>query len=560
VAGSVRRQLTASADAFRQAFGNANLRRLQLALAGSLIGSWSYGVALIVYTFDAYGAAGVGVMAVIRYVPAAIAQPFTALLGDRFPRLRVMIGSDLLSAALMFAIAAAAATDAAPWIIFTLATFAGITGTAFRPAQAALLPSLVRTPEELTAANVVSSSIDSISVFVGPALGGLLLAVTGVDVVFAVNGVTFLWSAALVSRISAPDAPPEAEAVERDRHMLAELLAGFHVVARHRAVRVVVMMISAQTFVYGALTVLTAVLALDVLDMGASGVGLLNSAVGVGGIVGTVLAFSFAARARLGLIFAAGTALWGIPLAVIGAVPGTAGALILFGLLGAANTLVDVAGYTLLQRAADDAVRARVFGVLEMLMIVTIGVGALVAPLLVEVIGARGALVVFGLLLPVFVALSWGGVTYLDRTLDTAPRDTSLLRGIPLFAPLGEPAVERLAGSLRPVHVDAGETIFRQGDDGDLFYLVRSGEVEVSVDGTEPRVLGPGDFFGEIALLRSVPRTATVLARTDVELDALDREPFLETVTGHGGSAEAAETIVAARLGSGAGMPGTAPL
>jgi MFS family permease len=241
-------------------------------------------------------------------------------------------------------------------------------------------------------------------------------------------------------------------------------------------------------------------------------------------------------------------------------VPGTAGALILFGLLGAANTLVDVAGYTLLQRAADDAVRARVFGVLEMLMIVTIGVGALVAPLLVEVIGARGALVVFGLLLPVFVALSWGGVTYLDRTLDTAPRDTSLLRGIPLFAPLGEPAVERLAGSLRPVHVDAGETIFRQGDDGDLFYLVRSGEVEVSVDGTEPRVLGPGDFFGEIALLRSVPRTATVLARTDVELDALDREPFLETVTGHGGSAEAAETIVAARLGSGAGMPGTAPL
>jgi CRP-like cAMP-binding protein len=109
--------------------------------------------------------------------------------------------------------------------------------------------------------------------------------------------------------------------------------------------------------------------------------------------------------------------------------------------------------------------------------------------------------------------------------------------------------VEQLAARLVPVQARAGEEIIRRGDQGDRFYVVGSGEVEVLLDGQPPRREGPGSYFGEIALLRDVPRTATVRAATDVELFALDRDDFLPAVTGHGGSSEAAEAVIGSRLG-----------
>jgi CRP-like cAMP-binding protein len=116
-----------------------------------------------------------------------------------------------------------------------------------------------------------------------------------------------------------------------------------------------------------------------------------------------------------------------------------------------------------------------------------------------------------------------------------------------MFSPLPPAALEALAAALQPVQFAAGSEIVRVGDPGDRFYLLAVGEVEVDAD--PPAVLGPGDFFGEIALLRGTPRTATVRARTGVEGYALEGAAFIAAVTGHAGSARAADGVVASRLG-----------
>jgi MFS family permease len=544
----LRARFASSAAAFRQAFANRSLRRLQLAAAGSMIGSWAYGVALVVYAYDVGGATAVGLTALIRFVPAAIASPFAALAADRFPRARVMLVADLVRAGAMFAAAGAIAADASPVVVFTAATVSTVTSTAFRPAQAALLPTLVRTPEELTASNVVASTIDSIGVFIGPAIGGLVLAVSGPDAVFALNGVTFLWSATFVLGLIGAERPMDRKGVKK-RNALLEAFRGFGEVWREPQLRLVVGLTAAQTLVFGALTVLVAVLALELLDTGAEGVGFLNSALGVGGLVGSLAAFAIAGRPRLGSTFGLAIAFWGLPLALVGVWPNPVVALILFGVIGGANTLVDVSGLTVLQRTASESVLGRVFGVLEGLIIITVAIGAMIAPLLVETIGARAALVATGAVLPVLAAISWRHLGHLDAVaVDAHARERELLEAIPMFGVLPPAPLERLAAALHPVQVSAGETVFRQGDSGDRFYVVSDGSVEVRVDGAEAGTLWPGEFFGEIAILRDVPRTATVVAREDTTLYALEREDFLAAVTGTSQALDAAEAVAGDRL------------
>jgi len=553
---ALRERLGTSLTALRQAFANPDLRRLQLAGAGSIIGSWSYTVALAVYAYEAGGATAVGLVALIRYLPSAIASPFTSALGDRYSRVRVMLASDLVRTAAMALAATAIFLDATPAIVYALAAVSTVTSTAFRPAQSALLPSLTRTPEELTAANVAASTIESIGVFLGPALGGLLLAATGPGVVFAVNGATFLWSALLISRIRAGDTRGE-RAPAHDRGAFRSSLAGFAVIAREPRLRVVVLLTAAQTLVFGALTVLIVVLAFDLLETGSAGVGFLNSAIGVGGLVGSLLAVALVGRPRLGASFGLGIALWGLPLAIAALWIQPLVALALFAVIGVANTLVDVSGLTLMQQTTADHVLARVFGVLEGLMVASIGLGALAAPALVALLGSRGALVVTGSLLPALTALSWRTLAALD-TVPVPERELELLQAIPIFAPLSAATLEQLAVSLEPIRVEAGTAIVRQGESGDRFYVVDDGHVDIAVDGEASGELGPGDYFGEIALLRDVPRTATVSARTDVLLHTLGRDDFISAVTGHPTSVAAADAVISVRLRSAALRASTA--
>jgi MFS family permease len=540
--GRLGQALVGPRDAVGAVLRNPALRRIQLAGAASVVGNWSYSTALAVFAYRAGGATAVGVLGVVRMLPAAIGAPFMASLGDRFRRERVMLAADVVQAGTMVAIAAVVAADAGEAPVYALAALSSLVATAFRPAQAALLPRLARSPEELTAANVAASTIVSLGSFAGPALAGLMLAFTSVQMVVLFNALTFLWSAALVLGIRAP-------AVERrprgSASLLAGSFAGFAAIAEERRVRMLVSLFSAQTLVDGMRPVLVVTAAFSLLGLGDSGVGYLNSALGVGGLLGTLAAVAVMRRG-LGTGFAIGLALWGIGLALVGVWPRIGAALLCLAVLGIGNTVIDVSGYTLLQRAAPDEVLARVFGALESVFLGTTMLGALIAPLLVEWLGIRAAIVVAGAFLPVLAVVASRELRALDRELTVPAEQLELLRGSAIFAPLPVHVLEELASALVPLAVEPGDVVIRTGDPGDRFYLVAEGLLDVDVAGT----LARGDGFGEIALLRDVPRSATVVAHTSARLYALDRDDFLTVVTGHAESAEAADTVVASRLGA----------
>ena len=283
--------------ALRDVLESPALRRLQLAWVGSILGGWAYLVALGVYAYGEGGAAAVGLVGLIRLVPAALAAPFTASLVDRFSRVGVMVASDLVRFALMLAAAATIATDGPAPLVYGLVALSTISGTVFRPAKAALMPALVRSPSELTAANVASSTLESVGTFLGPALGGLLLAVSSPEVVFAANGASFLWSAFLVLGLRRFEQPREPRASGHARS--SGLLSGIRTIAGEPTLRTLVGLYAAQTLVAGALNVLVVVTSFELLELDEAGVGLLYAAVGVGGLVGGFVALLLSPGGRL---------------------------------------------------------------------------------------------------------------------------------------------------------------------------------------------------------------------------------------------------------------------
>jgi MFS family permease len=547
VIGALRQRVGESIQSFGRVFRNPDIRKIELAWTGSVVGHWAYGIALAVYAYEQGGAAAVGLVGLIRFLPPAIVGPFTAMLADRFRRERVMVVADLTRAALLGAAAVAIAVDGPPIVVYVLAGLVAVAYSALRPAQAALLPSLARSPAELTAANVASSTIESVGVFGGPALGGILLAATSASVVFAAAAAGFVYSALLVSRVSRQPAP---EGRRKGRNILREFGVGYVTVVREPGLRVLVLLLIAQTLVAGALNVLIVVAALRLLDLGEQGVGYLTAALGIGGVLGAVVSIALVGRGRLTADFTIGIVLWGLPIAIMGLWPEPIPAFVLLTIVGMGNTLVDVSAFTLLQRAVPDEVLGRVFGAVQSLWVGTIGLGSILAPLAIELLGIEGALIVTGSILPILAALLWRRVSALDRAAPIPERELELLRGIEFFRPLPPPVLEGLAGAMVPMGVEAGREIVREGEAGDRFYVIASGQVEVVNDGLLMNEEGPGEYFGEIALLRDVPRTATVRAKTDVELRALERDDFIAAVTGHAASADAADSVVATRLGS----------
>ncbi len=547
-------RLQSSSAAFRAVAANRELRKLQLAFVGSIVGEWGFLVAIAVYANAQGGAGAVSLVLVLRWVAAALTASWLAYFADRFPRERVMLAADVSRIAAMSLMAVAAFADWPPAIVYALATYMAVASKTFRPAQAALLPRLARSPDELTAANVTSTAIESVGSFLGPALGGLLLAVASIGWVFVADAATLLWSAVLVLQIRAPR--DEAKPVEHGS-VVRELSEGFRALGKERDARVVVFLYWCQTFVAGALRVLIVVTALDLLDIGSSGLGLLNAAVGVGGLVGVGIAFALVGRKRLANDFGFGLVLIGVGLALIGVWPSELGAFLLMGVFGIGNTLVDVSAVTLLQRAVRDNVLGRVFGALESLLVAGLAAGALVTPVLIDWIGTRASLIVMGSLLPVLTVLLWARLRTIDARARIPTERIELLRANPIFAPLSPPTIEHLAVKLEERRVAAGDVVVRQGDSGDLFYLVEKGRLRVEIDGRPVGDLGPGEAFGEIALLRDIPRTATVVAVEDTSLAGLERDEFIAAVTGHAPSREAADSVIAQRLGS---LSGVAPV
>ena len=531
--------------AFAEVIANPRVRKIQIAGAAATLGTWAYAVALPVFAYRAGGARAVGLLFFARFVLAAAAAPWLGVLADRWSRRQLMLTADAARLAIFSAMTAIAALGGPAWPVYVLAVSSTMISGSYAPAQAALMPSLVDSPEELTAANVVGNTISSVGMFAGPAVGGVLLAVSGPAAVFAVNGASFLWSLAWVVQVPR-DEPPSAGG---ERRALRDLSQGVKTVIHSSALRVIVGLSAAQAAVAGAFEVLVVVLALRLLHAGNAGVGWLNTATGAGAIVGAVLVAVFAHRRRLAAGFGIGVFLWGVPIAATVLWLRLPVALLLVGLVGAGGVLVDVTGMTLIQRSADNEVLGRVFGALQSLVLTGLAVGSVAAPPLVSWLGPRGAVIATGLFLPTLLALCWMPLRRIDASGRVEERPLSLLRAIPMFALLPPPTLERLAAAATPVVVPAGRLVFDRGEHGDRFYVIDSGNA--LVDAEEERELGTGGFFGEIALLRDTPRTASVRAVDDLHLYALERNDFLAAVTGHAPSLEAAERVVDVRLAAG---------
>jgi len=536
-------------QAFRRVFANRRVRNVQIAGAGSTLGIWAYGVALPVYAYHAGGTRAVGLLFFARFVFAAFASPWTGLLADRWSRRTLMLCSDVLRCAALVGMTAVASAGVNAYAIYVLAVTTTVIGTAYNPAQAALMPSLVNSPDELTAANVVGNTISSVGMFAGPAVGGVLLALSGTSAVFALTAALNLWSAIFVLQV--PRDKP-AEPAQR-QHLLRELTTGLATVLRERALRVVIGLSAAQAVIDGAIEVLLVVVALRLIHGGDNAtLGWLNTAIGIGSLVGAVLVAFVAARRRLAGGLAIGLLLSAVPLALAAVVSTLAPALVLVGALGVGAIFVQVNGVTLLQRSAENEVMGRVFAFLESLIMAGIAIGSIATPGLVSWLGPRGALIAAGAVLPVLLVWLWPSLRKIDAEAKIAAEPLDLLRKIDIFALLEEPVLERLASGATPVSVAPFQPVVSQGESGDRFYVIAEGKASVEIDGAESRELGRGDFFGEIALLRDVPRTATVRAVDPLRLYAVERDEFIAAVTGHAPTLEVAEDVVSSRLAAGA--------
>ena len=342
------------------------------------------------------------------------------------------------------------------------------------------------------------------------------------------------------------------DAIERQPtkrpHVLREVLEGIQIVARHRELRLVYTGVFAQTYVRGALNVLMVVVAFDLLETGDSGVAALAAAFGVGGIVGSFAGSLLTGTRHLGRWLVAALALWGAPIAAMAGTDVPVVAWVLVAVIGLANSVADVPFFTLPVRLVDDVVLGRVFGVFESLVALGVAAGSVATPPLISWLGLSGALIVTGAVLPLLGVLAWSRMSAMDDRLGVRDRAIDALRAAPMFAVLPVASIEQLATRLRAVSVPATEAIVRQGEPADVAYVIVAGEADVIGDGRHLAVSGPGDTVGEIALLKDGHRTATVRARTDMDLLEMDRDAFLDAVTGHRVSREVATTLADARL------------
>lgn len=542
-------RLPAPLAAIIAVFHNRSLRRVLLAFIGFSLAEWGSWIAILVYAYARGGATEAGLAALIQLAPSAVVAPVAASLGDHIRRERALLLAYLVQAATMSLTATAMLLAAPAPIVYFAAAAATASITLTRPIQAAILPSLSRAPAELTAGNVAAGTVETAAILVGPILAGVALGLTGPGIVFVGSAAVVLAGAALVTGIrpaAAAGAPPAGAGW---RGLAAGAFGGFGVLLTEERPRAVLALLGAAAVLWGALDILLVVLALDLLRLGEPGVGYLNAAIGAGGLLGAAFSFTLIGRAHLAAPLAAGTMLWALPLLLIGVLPGPVAALGLLAAAGLGRLLMDVAGRTLLQRVAPDRLLTRVFGVLEGMQTAALAIGAIVAPALIALAGQRGAFVVAGAVVMVVAVALWRPLRRGDDVGVARPQELALLRGQPIFAPLGPAELEHLAANLVPLHVGAGTVIIRQGEPGDHFFIVVDGRVAIDVDGRPVRQEGPGESFGEIALLRNVPRTATVRAVAETELMSLERRAFLEAVTGQPASASVADAVVRRRLG-----------
>jgi len=523
-----------------------DVRRIELGWGASVVGELAGQVTLVVYAFDAGGAVLVAAYAASRTVVSLVATLGLSGVSGRVKPGVLLRRVTWLRAVLLALAALTAALHGAPVAVIALAAGSSSLAGTFRPLQVAILPWLVRTPAELTSANAVAAIMENAGALTGPLLAGGLLLLAAPTVPMAIAAGFLALAALVLTRLAVPDIPRRgaqgaAQVVRSAARGLAEL-------AQVAPPAGVAIFLFAQTFVRGALVVLIAVLAVKTLLLGQSAVGWLTAAIGAGGLVGGAAATRFVHVTRLGRAFVVGLLLWGLPLVWLAATPGAVVAYLALVVVGIGNAIEDVGGFTMIARAASPRSGGRVLGAAEFSAQAGLGAGAVAAPALLHALGVRGTLALLGGGLTILTLTHARRFVRLDAALPPPGQEVELLRRLAMFARLPLAVIELLATDLVPHEFPAGTAAIREGDAGDLFYLVVSGSAAVSVQGNPRPSLGPGDCFGEIALLRDIPRTATVVADSPLCTLALDRESFLVAVAVNTGTRAAADALAAERL------------
>jgi MFS family permease len=531
------------AAAFRAVAAQPSLRRVEIGWAGVVTGESIAQIAIGVLAYNVAGVGGLGLLVALQMLPSALLAPTLATLGDRFRRERLMLGCDTARLAIALAAAIAADAHAGQAVRYAVAIGLALAQSTFNPAQRALVPLLVSAPSELTAASVVTGLIQGICQVAGPALGGLVLVLAGAPAALLVAAGCFAVAVAadfgLPTSVGLAQKPTHGE--------WQGVRAGARAALGDVRLRLVLGLFAAKNLGRGALNVLIVLIPLALLDLGNAGVGWLTAAVGVGGVIGGTAAATLVTRRRLSIAMAGGVALWGLAFLAIGVLHNLPTAIIALVVLGIGNAICDASGYSLVPRSTRDDLLARVYGIHESVRAAAIAVGGGLTALVALHGGPRDALLGAG---AVLVAAAGAGMLLRrhDVTEAVDPRTLELLRGVPLLGWLPWVGLERLASKLVPLRLAAGTVLLREGEPGDRAYLIDAGEVIVSHGGREVARLGPGDLVGEIALLHSVPRTATVTAASDLRVLALDRSEFLVAATGAPDARAAADALVAERL------------
>ncbi|MEA2147114.1 MAG: hypothetical protein QOG59_2701 [Solirubrobacteraceae bacterium] len=535
----------------RRVLRNPSLRRVELAFLGFGAAEFGVWVAVLVFAYQHGGTGMAAAIAALQLGPAALLAPAAAELADRRGREVTLAASYWLQALALLGTGIVFLLHGAPAIGYAWATLAASAVTLTRPAQAALVPRLVRTPSELTAANVTSGWVESASMLLGPAAAGVLISINGAGlavVVFGALMVVCAIAASGLNRVAARGgllAPQDALRAEAQppRLGLLELCVG------ERPVAVLLGVFFLQFVALGSLDVLVVVLALKQFALGSGGAGYLESMFGAGAVLGGFVAVALVGHRRLATPLLMAAAIWGGSLLVMAGWRSAGVAFVALVVIGASRTVFDVAGRTILHRALPAHVHARIFAVVEGLQMAGLAVGSLAVPVLVAVGGTGAALNGIGAALMLGSVAAVAALGRIGDGLAVPAELIALVRRGPLFAMLGPPVIEDLARGLVAVALAPGEVVVSEGESGERYFLVADGELRVTIGGEEVRRLRQADGFGEIALLRDGIRTATVIAVSPATVSALGRAAFLEALGASRVARSLAETLVTERVG-----------